>query len=324
MARWLATKTIAAIDEALSSDGGARFRQTQGKVLPHIEDAYRGEEDAHRSHLGASVIGQACARAIAYGWRWASKKVPRGKKNEPPKKAASRMIRLWNRGHLEEGRFISMLLVAGIAVYQQDANGRQYRIASFGGHFSGSGDGILMNVPDLPQGVPALGEFKTHSGKSFEGLVEDGAQKAKPEHYAQMQEYMHHFGLLYALYLAVNKDTDELYAEIVQYDRPVAEHFLQRAKQIIFEKTLPARIKGGNPGFFQCKYLCDYTDVCYDTVKPQRNCRTCQHWFPMPDGTFQCTNETQHEIRNWPGVIELTKEMQAAGCESYELGDEFK
>lgn len=314
MKRWLASQTLAAIDEAICADGGSRFRATQRQVLPHIEDAYRENDEAFRSHLGASVIGGKCERAIAFGWRWATKKKPRGKKNEPAKKAGSRMLRLWNRGHLEEGRFISMLLVAGIAVYQQDAEGKQYRISNHGGHFSGSGDGILMGVPDLPQGVPCLGEFKTHSNKSFEDLVEDGVRMSKPEHYAQMQEYMHHFGLLYALYLAVNKDTDELYAEIVSYDRPVAEHFLARAKRIIFDKPLPARIRGGNPGFFQCKYMCDYLDVCYGTVKPERSCRTCQHWYPMPDGTHQCALTT----------MDLDKAAQLAGCDSYQQDEAFE
>lgn len=314
MSRWLATKTLAAIDESICADGGGRFRATQRQVLPHIEDAYREEDDGYRSHLGASVIGGKCERAVALGWRWASKKKIRGKKNEPPKKAESRMRRLWNRGHLEEGRFISMLLVAGIAVYQQDAEGKQYRISNFGGHFSGSGDGILMGVPDVPPNVPCLGEYKTHSAKSFDELKDDGVKVSKPEHYAQMQEYMHHFGILYTLYLAVCKDTDELYAEIVTYDRPVAEHFLERAKRIIFDRPLPARIRGGNPGFFHCKYMCDHTDVCYGAVKPERNCRTCQHWYPMPDGTMQCALTTSN----------LDKAAQLAGCGSYSLDSVFK
>lgn len=314
MKRWIATKTLEAIDDAICADEGIKFRGFQRQVLPHIEDAYKEEKDGFRSHLGASVIGGKCERAVGYNWRWVSKNPPRGKKNEPKKRAESRMRRLWNRGHLEEGRFIAMLLSAGMAVYQQDAEGKQFRMAAFGGHFSGSGDGVVLGVPDLPQGVPCLGEFKTHSADSFEELVEKGVQIAKAEHYAQMQEYMHHFGLLYALYVAVNKNTDELHAEIVMYDKPVAEHFLARAKRIIFDKELPDRIRGGNPGFFVCKYMCDFTDVCYGTVKPLRNCRTCQHWFAMPDGTHQCALTT----------TTLDKAAQLAGCGSYRLDSSFK
>lgn len=314
MAIWLAAKTLDAINDAICQDGGNSFRVLQGQVLPHVGDAYQVDDGSHRSHLGASVIGGKCVRAIWYGFRWALKKSPRGKKGEPKKAAESRMRRLWNRGHLEEGRFIAMLLMIGVQVYQQDANGKQFRIGNVGGHFSGSGDGVLFNVPDLPPGVPALGEFKTHSDDSFEKLLSDGVQISKPEHYVQMQEYMHHFGLMYALYLAVNKNTEALHAEIVMYDRPVAESFLERANQLVYLNVPPPRIKGGNPGYFQCKYMCDYPDLCYGAIKPDVNCRTCTHCFAMPDGTWQCA----------PQALTLDKAAQIAGCSNYRMIAEFK
>ncbi len=311
---WVAQKTLDAIDNAIVADGGNSFRKFQGIVLPHMTDAYREDEDGYRSHLGASVIGGKCARAVFYAWRWASKGSPRGKAREPKAKAESRMRRLWNRGHLEEGRFIAMMLMIGASVYQQDAEGKQFRISALGGHFSGAGDGIVVGIPDLPRGVPALSEYKTHSDKSFEELRELGVQKAKPEHFVQMQEYMHGMGLVYAIYVAVNKNTEELYAEIVTYDRPTAEHFLDRAKMIIFADKPPERIRGGSPGFHVCKYMCDHADVCFSTVQPDRNCRTCQFGFAMPDGTWQCARDAHT----------LDKAAQLAGCNLYEVGSAFK
>lgn len=316
MRPWVATKTLAAIDAAICNDGGNAFRAMQGKVLPFIDDAYRSDEaDGHRSHLGASVIGQKCLRAAAYGFRWVLDKKPvRGKKNEPAAKAESRMRRLWNRGHLEEGRFIALLLTAGIQVYQQDEHGNQFRMAHFGGHFGGSGDGLLQGVPDLPAGVPCLAEFKTHSDKSFDELKQEGVRLSKPEHYVQMQQYMHGFGVLYTLYVAVNKNTEELYAEMVTYDRPVAESFMEAARKIIFERPLPDRIRGASPGYFVCKYMCDYQLVCFSTDKPARNCRTCRRWYPMPDGTHHCAKRE----------VTLSKADQLAGCDHYELDPELK
>ena len=312
---WRANKTLEAIDNAICADGGNKFRHWQGRVFPHVGDAYREDEDTYRTHLGASVIGGKCVRSIWFGWRWAHKRPPRGKKGEPKARAESRMRRLWNRGHLEEARFISLLLTIGVQVYQQDADGNQYRISNLGGHFSGSGDGILFGVPDLPLGVPCLGEFKTHSAKSFDDLDAFGVREAKPEHYVQMQEYMHHFGLVYALYLAVNKDTDELYAEIVQYDRPTADHFLERARQIIFvhNNRPPPRVRGANPGFFQCKHLCDYPDVCFHTVPVDRNCRTCANVLFHEEGFVACTAT---------GAI-LDKPAQLAGCGQYKTSEAF-
>lgn len=314
MGVWLATKTLEAIDAGICLDSGNEFKRLQGNVLPHIGDAYKPEDDDYRSHLGASVIGAECARSVFYGYRWAYKPKPRGKKGEPALKAESRMRRLWNRGHLEEGRFIAMMLMIGAQVYQQDAEGKQYRMSALGGHFSGSGDGIAVGIPDLPEGVPCLTEYKTHSDDSFDKLKAQGVRLSKAQHYVQMQEYMHHFGLLYALYLAVNKNTEELYGEIVMYDRPTAEHFIDRAKSIVYAEEAPARIRGGNPGFHVCKYMCDHTAVCYHTIEPDRNCRTCQHAFAMPDGTWQCVLTT----------TTLDKPAQLAGCGSYTLAHMLK
>lgn len=314
MGVWLATKTVTAINEAVAADGGNTYRHHLGRVLPHIGDAYRDDEDEYRTHLGASVIGGACERAVAYGYRWAHKRPPRGRKGEDPKQAHGRMVRLWNRGHLEEGRFIALMLTIGVQVYQQDAEGRQYRVSDLGGHFGGATDGILVGVPDLPFGVPALSEYKTHGEKSFAKLLEDGLRIAKPEHYRQMNIYMKRLGVFYGLYLAVNKNDDTLYGEIIQFDAQVDEEMMQRAKRIVFGELLPARLRNASPGLMQCKYLCDHTDVCFGTVKPDRNCRTCQHAFAMPDGTWQCALRT----------LTLDKAAQVAGCGQYLLSNMFK
>lgn len=311
---WIAQRTLDAVNDAICADGGNAFRRLQGQVLPHIGDAYREDGEEKRSHLGASQIGGKCVRAVYYGHRWTTASKPRGRKNEDKKAAESRMRRLWNRGHLEEGRFIAMLLMIGVAVYQQDADGNQYRISAHGGHFAGSGDGILLNVPDLPPGVPCLGEFKTHGSKSFDDLITDGVKESKPEHYAQMQIYMHHFGLMYALYVAVNKDTDDLHMEIVMYDRPVADFMLDRAHKILFNIDPPPRPRSANPGYFMCKSFCDHTAVCYHTTAPLVNCRTCSHIRFREDGTVRCGLReifpaTAHET--------LDKDAQLRACADY-------
>lgn len=315
MGIWLATKTMEAIDSLLTADGGNTYRRKLGEVMPHMGDAYRDDEDGYRTHLGASVIGQDCERAAWYGYRWAHKRLARGRKGEHPVNANARMLRLWNRGHMEEARFIALLLMIGVAVYQQDENGKQYRLTDFGGHFSGSGDGFGVGIPDLPWGVPALLECKTHGDKSFQKLVEEGVRLSKPTHYVQMQIYMGKFGLQYALYLAVNKNDDTIHAEIVQYDGPTDAAYLERARRLIYNGNVaPPRIRGASPGFHVCKYLCDHTDVCFNTVPVDMNCRTCQHAFPMPDGTWQCALYT----------YTLSKEEQQKGCRSYQVMDAMK
>jgi hypothetical protein len=313
---WLATKTKAAINAAIAADNGNAYRGWLGKVLPHMHDAYATGEDKVRSHLGASIVGQACDRALAFAWLWVSADArPRGKKDEDPTAAHGRMLRLWNRGHLEEGRIIAQLLCAGVQIYQQDANGKQFRISDLGGHFSGSCDGVAMGVPDLPMGIPCLTEYKTHGEKSFLKLIEDGVRLSKPEHYIQMQMYMSKLGLQYALYFASNKNDDEIHLEIVTYDGVTDATYLERARSIIFAdpKMLPPRINGASPAFFQCKYMCDHKPVCFHTVQPMRSCRSCKDSKPLPEGGWVCLDT---------GEV-LDKAAQLRACGNYQVSPRF-
>lgn len=300
---YLAEKTVKAIDDSIQKDQGNAYRHWLGKVIPHIEDAYREEKDGFRTHMGGSLIGRECGRDIWYGFRWAVKPTFPG-----------RILRLFNRGHLEEGRFIAMLLSGGMQVFQQDAEGHQYRISDSGGHFGGSTDGIVLDVPDIPKGEQALGEFKTHNDKSFAKLKKEGMRKSKFEHYVQMQVYMRKMGLSYGLYLAVNKNDDALYGEIVVYDAEVSEQFLDRGHELIFYKGIPSRISE-SPGWYQCGW-CDHKGVCHLKQTPEVNCRTCQYSAPHEDGTWRCSHPAS------PGAV-LSKELQLTGCGNYSRSDLF-
>lgn len=294
----LATKTIAAINEALERDQGASFRMWLGRVLPHIGDAYRADEDGFRSHLGGSLLGRPCARELWYGFRWVKKA-----------KFPASVLRLFNRGHLEEGRFIALLLIIGCEVYQQDAQGKQIRISASGGHVGGSLDGEVLNIPDVPAGVRCLTEFKTHNDKSFQKLVKEGVRSAKFEHFVQMQVYMRKRGLNVALYLAVNKNNDALHGELVYADPVIADQFLDRGDQIVFLPTPPPKINN-NPGWFECSF-CDYKQICHGNEQVERNCRTCRFSNPDIHGDWMCKEEV-----DLPIVIE--KEFQQTGCSKWQ------
>lgn len=311
---WRAKQTEQAIADCMAVDGGAAWRGWMGRVLPDMSDAYSQKEDDVRTHLGASVIGEECDRAVQLGWLWATKALPRGRKDEPQPQAGARMMRLWNRGHLEEGRMISMLLMIGIEVYyQHPETGAQYRVQDCGGHFGGSLDGIGMGCPDLPHGIPHLTEYKTHSEKSFTELEEKGVREAKPHHYIQMQIYMGKRGLQYALYMAVNKNTDDLYCEIVKYDGKTDQAYIERARSIIYAVELAQRFHGAKPTHYKCKGLCDHKRVCYGTDAPRVSCRTCQHSLVHEDGFWVCT--ITGEVRDKQGQIDA--------CDLYALKNWF-
>jgi hypothetical protein len=307
---YIAHKTLAAIKQAIEVDQGASFRKLLRELMPLAEDAYREETSPFRSHLGASAIGADCSRALWYGFRWTTKP-----------QHSDRILRLFNRGHLEEPRFAAMLGAAGIKLHQYDSTGKQFRIALHGGHFGGSLDGVAENVPDVDG--PALCEFKTHDRKSFTKLAGtnwedfvkdptsatwtgDGVRASKFQHYVQMQMYMRAYQLHWGLYLAVCKDNDSLYAEIIEQDEATSEAFSNRAREIIFASEPPARIKN-DPSWYQCKF-CDKSPVCYRTEEPARNCRTCKHSEAQGGGQWWCRQHARS----------LDEQAQLAGCSSYE------
>lgn len=313
----VAHATLDAIDAAINADGGAAFRVLEGELFPKAGDAYRGaDDDGARTHLGASLLGRECAREIWYRWRWAG--AGRGA-TEP------RMLRLYNRGHLEEPRFIAMLKMIGCEVWTQDENGDQFRITWAGGHAGGSGDGVARGIPELPATTAACAEFKTHGEKSFiklAGKLDDwrahrkdptripfpgeGLRLSKLEHFTQMQLYMRKMGLAAGLYMAVNKNTDDLYAELITLDVEYADQFLNRGEQLVYLREPPKKLNE-SPGFWKCRF-CDEHAVCHGGRAPAPNCRTCVRSEVHTDGTWRCGRT---------GVV-LDKEAQLRGCGDYE------
>lgn len=302
----LANKTLTAIEETIAKNQGSSYRGWLGKVIMHMDDAYRDDEFPFRSHLGASGIGNECARSIWYGFRWVTKPHFGG-----------RLLRLFNRGHLEEARFIAMLLAIGCEIFQQDENGKQFRISDAGGHFGGSGDGIVIGLPDLQPNTPTLCEFKTSAEKPFKKIQKEGCRKAKFEHYVQMNVYMRKMGIGVGLYMVVNKNNDELYAEIIPFDAEIADQFIDRGIKLAFHEKAPERISN-SPGWFECKW-CDHRPVCHLDAKPHVNCRTCEWSVPEKDGTWRCTNKDMPldyvEIKlEQPMSIALSQQQQYDGC----------
>ena len=297
MNRHLATKTMAAIDAMLEADQGAKYRGWLQKVLPHLGDAYSQSQDPFRTHLGASGLGDECARKVWYGFRWATKP-----------KFQGRILRLFNRGHLEEGRVIALLLAIGVTVYQQDEHGKQFRISFAEGHAGGSGDGVAVGIPDLTPGTACLLEFKTHSDKYFTQMVKDGVRAAKFEHYVQMNLYMRKMGLAVGLYVAVNKNNDDIYMELVPLDVAIADKFLERGEKIVWLESAPNKLNE-SPGFFKCR-MCDHRNVCHNNGSVDQNCRTCAYSEPRPDKIWFCKNPVA------PGVLD--KEAQFKGCAHWE------
>lgn len=234
-------------------------------------------KDDPRTHLGASIIGHDCA---AYCWntfRWLKQEQFDG-----------RMHRLFNRGHLEEQRFIDWLRGVGFEVHDKDIDGNQFRFADCEDHYGGSLDALLYRY-DTGR---ILGEFKTHNAKSFLKLQDEKVIKSKPQHYKQMCSYGPYYGLEHALYCAANKDTDELYFEMVAIDYTIGEQMKLRAHNIINSQVQPQKISQ-SAAFFTCKY-CHFNGICFKGEAPEKNCRSCINAKPSRNGKWFCMKHKAH------------------------------
>lgn len=242
-----------------------------------IEQIYRSYEISrgfpHRPHLGASQIGQACERALWYQFRWAAHAQFDG-----------RMLRLFDTGNKEEVRLIEDLRRAGVTVWEIDeSTGKQWRFDLFGGHFGLSLDGVCRGN-DADFGTMTL-EFKTMNDKTFKTLSLNGLKKAKPVYWAQVQIGMDLSGIGNCLFMAVNKNTDEIYAEIVEPDGSAAA-LREKAERIIFADKPLAKV-ADSEDWFECKY-CPHIGICHRGALPEQNCRTCAHSTPEQDGRWSC------------------------------------
>ncbi len=276
-----------------------------------VERIYSGYEARQRAssprpHLGASEIGKECERALWYGFRWVQRASFPG-----------RILRLFSTGNLEETRLVNDLQAIGVEIHPFDLKtGRQFSFSLFGGHFGGSLDGIARGFVEAPA-TWHLVEFKTHNDSSFKKLVKEGVRGAKPEHFFQMQSYMgmsHERGqkqvpkLKRAFYFAVNKNTDDIYAERVEYDSEIYEHVQTRAARVIFAPRPLPQIATDSKAF--CCKFCNFHSLCWtgpedDEFKlPAVNCRTCCHVTPRREGGWLC--EKHNKV--------LSAEEQELGC----------
>ena len=230
--------------------------------------------DGFRDHLGASIIGKSCARALWYDFRWVT-----------PSRHSGRLLRLFETGQLEEDRLVRNLRATGATVLEVDPEtGRQFRVEAHGGHFGGSLDAVAIGILEEAKTWHVL-EFKTHGVKSFTELIAKGVVQAKPQHAAQMQIYMHLTGIRRALYVAVCKDTDALHIERIEADSAMAERLLDKARRVIFAQHPPSRISE-DPAWFECRF-CDHHAVCHEGGGAAVTCRSCLHATPV-DGGWHC------------------------------------
>jgi CRISPR/Cas system-associated exonuclease Cas4 (RecB family) len=277
-------------------------KTTTSAIYQHYEDQ---RDEKQRGYLGPSVLGHECERALWYGFRWATKGEEFG----------GRKLRLFATGHREEARVIDDLRAIGMEV-----DGQQIEIIALAGHFRGHVDGIVRGVIEAPKTAHVL-EIKTHNEKSYAALFKSGVKKSKPAHYAQMQLYMHHLKIERALYVAVNKNDDQIYTERVRYEKVFSERLMERAARIVRTYTPPPKLHPDPSAreAFICGW-CAFKGVCHEGEFAERNCRTCLSATPILDDPDDSADLVATEGGKWHcGYHNMlrTRAEQEAGCSKH-------
>lgn len=266
----------------------AAIPETTHSTVRKIYQLHVDRREPARGYLGGSELGEKCARRLWLSFRWCGGEAFEG-----------RILRLFGTGDIAEDRLIQELVDIGVRV-----EGRQHEVVFALGHGKGHADGVVLGLEEAPK-TWHLFECKTHNAKSFKDLVAKGVKESKPKHWAQMQVYMGLMDLKRAAYFAVNKDTDDIHLERVEFDKAAFAELMQRADGIVYSDEPPARLSA-DPTYYECKF-CPFHAQCHGDARPVVSCRSCAHATPQKGGAWSCALYQQ----------DIPTEFQRTGCDEH-------
>ena len=231
-----------------------------------VDDALLEErkKQVPRDYLGASRLGVECSRALQYEY-WNTPK-------DEGKDFDGQLLRIFDTGHLFEDLSIKWLTLTGFELYTRKGDGQQFGFTAAGGKIQGHIDGIINNAPaSLSFLFPMLWEHKSMNNKNWNDTVKKGVTLAKPVYSAQVALYQAYMepqipGVSSnpALFTAVNKDTEELYHELMPFDSALAQTMSDKGVNILNAcdagELLP-RI-ANSCTFHICK-MCSWAERCW-------------------------------------------------------------
>jgi hypothetical protein len=210
-----------------------------------------------RKYLGASSIGDECARKIQYRYL----NYPQDEGSE----FSAQTLRIFEFGHAIEDYAAKWLRDAGFDLRTEDSMGKQFGFSIANDEIKGHIDGVICEGP-VAMGYPCLWENKSANDKKFKEFVRHGVAKANPTYAAQIALYQAYMELTEnpALFTVVNKNTSEIYYELVPFNSALAQASSDKAVNILTASKagdiLPRIAQ--NKDFFLCKF-CEYSDVCW-------------------------------------------------------------
>ena len=271
-------------------------------LIDRIYGAFKRTEKK-RYYLGCSSLGDECERAAWYAYRHISNA-----------NFSDRMEKLLNHGHAEEERHRRAFRRAGLEMF-----GDQHAVEALGGILKGHTDGFVHIDQAVIQGVEytdeiMLWEMKTANKSRFSEVSKHGVRVKKPQHWAQMQLYMGLSGApddARALYTVTCKDNDELYFEVVPFERAEFDALMAKAERVA-TGPIPERDKTfKRPDYFKCR-SCDANGVCWGEVDVPIICGSCVHWqVDIVHGRTTCARSGEPALQDETcGEHELHRELE--------------
>jgi hypothetical protein len=185
----------------------------------------RNRAQKPRDYVSASALGRDCLRQIQYDFLAVPK--DEGRDFEP------RTLRIFDAGHRLEDVVASWLRAGSFDLRTQRSDGRQFGFSALEGRFKGHIDGCLVSGP-APMAYPALWENKALGLASWRDVVKRGLAASKPIYAAQIALYQAYLDLPNpALFTALNRDTWELYCELIPFNAALAQEMSDRAVQVV-------------------------------------------------------------------------------------------
>lgn len=222
-----------------------------------LDKAAASIADKPRSYLGASRLGEECARKLQYEFL-----------QTPGKPLSSRLHVIFALGHSGEDAVAAQLKATGLDL-RTDKNGRQFGFETAGGKIKGHIDGVVCGGPVDLGPYPYLWEQKWVNHKGWTALVRNGVRKERPVYAGQVAMYQAYMGLTEypALFSFGNRDSGEIAFERVPFDARLAQECSDRGVQVIQAteagETLPRPYS--DPEFFKCKW-CDFREACWQNA----------------------------------------------------------
>ena len=245
-------------------DYNANFCEQLNGLIDTALEAENADQTP-REYLGGSRLGVSCSRALQYEYRNTPKDEGRHFKG--------RILRIFAAGNLFEDMAIEWLRGAGFDLYTEKPNGQQFGFSVAKGRIRGHVDGIINTAPPkLKLSFPMLWEMKSMNNKSWNDTVKKGLTLSKPVYAAQVATYQAYMegsveGISKnpALFTAINKDTAELYHELVPFDGRLAQELSDKAVRVISaaeaDELLPRITR--ERSHFECK-MCDWQEHCWN------------------------------------------------------------